>query len=548
MLSTKTFRAPDLPIKSVLCFRHRAEVHREFDVTLELGTNKIIVERLPPSIISASIRVDAVSVHADAILRDVQYKETYSPEEENFSDELKLLIKELDNLLEEQEKLKDRENLLNIRGQALDKMLENLVTPKDKERMPVFDEKLGESFNKALEYYELKQTTTKMALRTLMAEKKVLTKDIKDLQQRVTELKDIDNFKRTVHIAFDATTTTPITVKLTYNVTNANWETSYDVRVDSTTKKLSLHYLASITQTTGEDWKDIALSLSTSEPQDAGKLPSLNPIIAKLEQKLPEGAFGTRTHSEIVPVCFAAESAPVPRMKMALRHHSVTVKSNLVATNYVIPLVRTIPSKPDDTRVTIAVKSFDYDLERQVVPSKNTTVFLVASIVNNTELHFIEGPVKVYVDNCYANELYTDSIAPNERFHIELGKDPNVKVHYKPKDTFQQQSGVITKSNVTANEQKIIVSNNCVLKTLVTVFEQVPKSNDEKIKIKLASPDARRLERAHEHKKREVGVWITDKNLLEWTVELPPKTETELVLKYNVEYPQNENVVYEEQY
>ncbi|CAD5233736.1 unnamed protein product [Bursaphelenchus xylophilus] len=550
-MSTKTFVAPNLPIKSVLCFRNRAEIRREFEVSLEKGLNTVIVERLPASLISNSIRVDGESSNEHATLRDVQYKESFTPEEDNYSDELKALIKDLEDLKEEQAKLNDQEALLETRSKALDRLVENLICQTPRDCTVMVTDEVVDSFNRTFNYYETKQAESKASLRAVQVEKKALDKKISNLEKRVHELKNIDNFKRSVHISLDAEEDTTITLKLQYNVHGASWETSYDLRVDTKTKKLSLHYLASIRQMTGEDWNDVLISLSTNEPEDAGQLPQLNTLIAKFEEKFQAsgyGGFGAAPQAAVAMFKSREVSSDENSLRRTLRKHAATVSSSLVATTYNLPLERTILTRHDETKLTIAVKTLDYDVERQVVPSKSKTVFLVASVLNSTDLHLIEGPAKVYVDNCYANTLNLKQISPNERFQVELGKDPNVKVEYKPRDTFQQQSGMIQKSNVTANEQKIVLKNNNQENVVVTVFDQVPKSNDERIKVKLGMPDIKRVEKKAGHRKNEIGTFLTEQNILEWTVEVPAGGQSELHIKYNVEYPQNENVVYAEQY
>jgi hypothetical protein len=76
------------------------------------------------------------------------------------------------------------------------------------------------------------------------------------------------------------------------------------------------------------------------------------------------------------------------------------------------------------------------------------------------------------------------SVASGEKFDCSLGVDPTIKVNYKPVHKYQQQTGVLTKSSVMMNEQKIVIKNTKQEEPIILTFvEHIPKSTDEKIKV-----------------------------------------------------------------
>ena len=71
-------------------------------------------------------------------------------------------------------------------------------------------------------------------------------------------------------------------LSLSYMVSNAWWWPQYDVRAaiakDATSQStVGVHYRASITQRTGEDWTNVDLTLSTASPQQGTAIPKLRP-------------------------------------------------------------------------------------------------------------------------------------------------------------------------------------------------------------------------------------------------------------------------------
>jgi len=64
---------------------------------------------------------------------------------------------------------------------------------------------------------------------------------------------------------------------ISYLQNSASWFPNYDVRVVDVNEPVNLTYKASVYQSTGEDWKNVKLTLSTGEPSTSGNKPNLSP-------------------------------------------------------------------------------------------------------------------------------------------------------------------------------------------------------------------------------------------------------------------------------
>src|SRR6202023_917744 len=91
--------------------------------------------------------------------------------------------------------------------------------------------------------------------------------------------------KLEVRIDLAASAATKATLRVTYAVRNARWTPLYDARLDTGTKDrkpaLELVRRAEITQHTGEDWSNVALSVSTVRSARGGNAPELNSLIVQ---------------------------------------------------------------------------------------------------------------------------------------------------------------------------------------------------------------------------------------------------------------------------
>ncbi len=66
-------------------------------------------------------------------------------------------------------------------------------------------------------------------------------------------------------------------IVISYYIPSAGWEPFYDFRVDDVNKPLSIVYNANVYQSSGEDWKNVKIRLSTSNPSLSGEVPVLDP-------------------------------------------------------------------------------------------------------------------------------------------------------------------------------------------------------------------------------------------------------------------------------
>ena len=91
--------------------------------------------------------------------------------------------------------------------------------------------------------------------------------------------------KMEVRIDLAADAATRATLRVTYTVRGARWVPLYDARLDTGARErkpsLELVRRAEIVQQTGEDWSDVALTVSTVRTAKGGNAPDLRPLIVR---------------------------------------------------------------------------------------------------------------------------------------------------------------------------------------------------------------------------------------------------------------------------
>src|SRR5262245_37966972 len=97
--------------------------------------------------------------------------------------------------------------------------------------------------------------------------KRAIDKQVAALQRDLARLRTGARDARTLAISYTASRVGE--VRAIYQVTNAGWKPLYRAALDSSTSRVELERQATIMQRTGEDWRGVALRLSTGQPRAA---------------------------------------------------------------------------------------------------------------------------------------------------------------------------------------------------------------------------------------------------------------------------------------
>ncbi len=244
-----------------------------------------------------------------------------------------------------------------------------------------------------------------------LAEAKVdLNDQLKEVEKEIKKSekehqKDEESTKRGVKIVVVvlAESDGPAELSLSYAVEDASWTPLYDVRatVDGGQKEgkssVSLHYRASITQATAEDWTNVHLTLSTASPHTGSEIPKLTShrlrehVLANYYSNSLSGfAKGGMSKRMAMPQVQAQSamrdeysaspsSLPLPKLFESRKARPADHGQGFSST-FNIEGLSTIPSNIDSDethKVTIAVLDLeDVSLKWIAVPKEIPSVFL----------------------------------------------------------------------------------------------------------------------------------------------------------------------------
>jgi hypothetical protein len=274
-LSALWLTAVDAPVTSVTVYSDRARVVRTARVGLS-GTQRVELPLLYGAVDPTSIRVEAQGAEVTRVdLRTVEPEAFPATEARRLVTELERLDDQLSQVRAEREAYSAQLTALNkVRPTVTDEALSTEPPPSTKGARQG-SSRLDASGWRAATDFVLENTTRLQAkLREVSQREEALERE---LSRRVTEARQLGGAPRRegLEVAPTLSGQGSATITLTYVTSGARWFPAYELRLEPEANRVQVAFSGRVSQQTGEDWEDAALTLSTAIPATATTAPEL---------------------------------------------------------------------------------------------------------------------------------------------------------------------------------------------------------------------------------------------------------------------------------
>jgi len=524
---------PKSRVVEVTVYRQAALVTREIRLTLPPGSHRIVLSGLPSVADPDSVRVNGTGSTGIEIGGVEVQREFRQP---NPTPEYRQVERELDELNHRLSMLTDRRQSIA----ALREFLAGLKASGGQESSRDVRTKgfAVESWQKAFDFFSSR-------LDALSEEERRLDETQRDLGQRLevargtlSKMTSQGGVQRwTAAVLVTAARGGDLTLRASYLATGATWQPLYDARLEPATEKVSLSWQAQVSQTTGEDWRDVFVTLATAQPSAGIDLPvlaSLNlslrilgrnyqdvltlaPGLSDVDGDGNPTIHGSRDTDVVTP---GDEEKGRPIQVVAAR-----ADRREVAVTFALPGRMDIPSDGQPHKHLIATREMDAKIEHRAVPRIVPTVFLVATVTLPGEVPLLAGRVQHFVGGNLVGTSVMAERAAGEEFTLSFGPDDRLKAERKQIGKRVERRG---RDDETAYRFVTMLESHLDRDGVVTVRDRIPVSGDERIQIALddgTTPGA-----------------ISEPNepgLLTWRVPVPKDGKTEIALAYRVRAPRS---------
>lgn len=250
-----------IEIQNVTVYLKGAQIAGSKDIKIPAGQSTLLFMGLPSDIDSKSIRVNA---EGSLSIFSVNLSKDYLGEKDNIEKEFTDRKKLLENLI--------RKGATDI--QILDKRLEFLSKNQN-----VSGNQTGVQLDKlkaADDYFNSEITKIYYERQNIQQINDSLGNQLNLIENQIHESRSsVKQTPGNIEVVVDAPAAGQFMFNVEFYTKNAGWFPVYDIKVNSVEKPLNLNYRANIYQSTGVDWKNVNLKLSSANPDLPDALPEM---------------------------------------------------------------------------------------------------------------------------------------------------------------------------------------------------------------------------------------------------------------------------------
>lgn len=341
-----------------------------------------------------------------------------------------------------------------------------------------------------------------------------------------------------IRIAVSAAQAAKGSVSVSYVVGGARWTPLYDARLDTVTGKLDLVRRAEVSQSTGEDWTDVAMTISTARATAGAAAPTLQTRFVQFVEPVPAMAGASETErlrndlALAEPAAPAVEAAAPRAAKVAVAEAGATLDTGGFQSVWRLPGAVTVASGPATRSLRLDAMAIDPALVARSVPAIDPTAYLEASFAHAGETPLFPGRVAIYRDGLYAGVSSIGLATAGETVRLGFGADDLIKIERRAVRRQQSETGLVSTSKNDRREYEIAVRNGRPTPIRLSIEEALPVSEIAEIRVEMTAATT--------------PPTVTDadgrRGVLVWTRDLAVGATDTIAVGYTVSWPSDRQI------
>jgi uncharacterized protein (TIGR02231 family) len=302
-------------------------------------------------------------------------------------------------------------------------------------------------------------------------------------------------------------------VRVSYLVQGAAWEPTYDVRVAPDLTGVRVGFVAQLRQSTGEDWTDAEIMLSTSQPSIGLDPPE--PPTRVVSAWAGRGMLESLGYSgdAAAPAARAEDKEFVPAPEVGYRDFGLSAQ-------FVLPGRKSVPSNGEAHRFAIREVPLQVTPYRYVVPSLSDRAYLRADVTLASGAPLLAGAARIFLGPDYLGEAAFPLMKVGDGTTLNLGVDPNLAVTWETIQDDRENPGRFSLSS-TARITRVYRASLRLSATArstvdVVVEEALPMSRDGRVEVKVVQLQPAPLDAEVDLRDRD------ERGLYRWRLRIAP--------------------------
>jgi uncharacterized protein (TIGR02231 family) len=527
--------------KEVLVYLQNAQINAVAEVNLVPGMYNIVLQDLSQFLDENSVQIKG---DADFTILSVVTKKNYLGDERK-DPKLKAL--------------EDSTEVMNTKLYAV----KNQIDALNEELVMIVANKSIQGDNIGVSTLELEKMANFYRVRVLEIRNKLTENEKKQgklrekntaLQNQLIQLKNQQTkvFSE-ITLAVKCNATSKSKIQLSYMVSNAGWAPFYDIKSESLTEPITILSKANVYQNTGEDWKNVKLSLSTGNPNNNNTKPVLNPytLVLNNPDQMYRKSYGKNIelqNSNTIAIGGAPSAYGDARESEKTnvrggRNNTDEVytdgKKSNASFNYTnntenqtnnifeISIPYNIPSDGKEYVVAIQEYKAPAVYSYSAIPKLDKDAFLLANLINWDQTGLLPGEANLFNEGTFVGKSYFETRVTNDTIPVSLGREKNIILDRKKVKSFTEKN-FTGGTKKTTLEFEIMLRNKKKAEVEITIEDQIPLSNTEEVTIELINGSN--------------ATYVKETGKLKWIIKLKPSESNTLKFGYIIKYPKKYNI------
>lgn len=259
-----------------------------------------------------------------------------------------------------------------------------------------------------------------------------------------------------------------------YQVPCAQWRPQHEAHLTAEEKVMLITY-GVVWQNSGEEWRDVNLTLSTAMPSLGLDAVLPDEDLLRLREKTREERKYVKVEARdhAIETTGAEEPSGEPPLP------SDGGETQL----YRVPDKVTVPGEGKPSLIRLGSREMVAETAHTATPELSCSVFLVSELKNRDERPILAGPVSLHRAGAYIGMGALEFVGSNETFHLWWGSEDLIRIDRyideKEEDATLMAPRKITRT-VTLQVRNLAGDDN-----RFTIRERIPVSELEQVRVKL---------------------------------------------------------------
>jgi len=384
-----------------------------------------------------------------------------------------------------------------------------------------------EAWKRTLDTLQARALAARTQALSLDPEERKLQRDIAKLEMKLRLLNSAPAVDaRSVTVAVEcASNAATARVSLGYVVPGASWHPEYEIHFTPEKEgktgrgKVEITVAAVVAQSTGEDWKDATITLSTARPRLGAEVPQPAPIIVDGYETNEDNVMvqGTEDRSSLSGSSGLGGMAGPQRVELGDGGRAFTLS---------FPARATIASDGRNYWLPVDEVSGTAEARLVSIPKLSPHVYQTLAFESPARYPLLAGRARMHRGSSFVGEVSLEHVAPRAPVEVSLGIDGELQIERKDVESLDRAPGFLSGTRKLQRHLRFTVTNQSAAPQKIEVRENIPVSKDEELVIDI---DKKLTGTGYKHD--------VERGFLVWTLDVASSKARSVDLAYVVKLP-----------